>query len=72
MSDPVIKRRRRIYVDGEIAGWIVRYESGLFRAYIAAPGGFTVGDGATRRLAVDHAWSARCVLHSKSNPPTEE
>ena len=72
MSEPVIRRRRHVYADGELVGWIVRCEPGLYRAYIAAPGGFATGDGSTRKGAVEHAWSAHRVLHSRSNPPTEE
>jgi hypothetical protein len=72
VSEPVIKRRRRILVDGEVVGWIVRREPGLYRAYIAAPGGFATGDGSSRKVAAEYAWSARCVLYSRCNPPTEE
>jgi hypothetical protein len=72
MSEPVIKRRRRILVDGVLVGWIVRCEPGLYRAYVAVPGGYVTGDGSTRTGAAEHAWSARRVLTSEAQETTEE
>lgn len=73
MSGPVVRRRRYVLVDDKLVGWVIRRESGVFHAYILLPDlGCTVAAGTTRQEAADKAWSARCVLHSRCKPPTEE
>jgi hypothetical protein len=64
VTEPVLRRRCRIYVDGVYVGWVVKRE-GRFRAYVTHPqGGFMSVEGSSRRAAAQNAWSARCVLDS--------
>ncbi len=78
MNDLTIRRRRHIYADGQMVGWVIRRRRLLFHAYILLPNlGCTVAAGRTAYDAAAKAWSARCVLHSSGGataplPPTEE
>lgn len=74
-SEPRLKRRKYIVVDGETVGWIAARVEGLHHAFIAVGDGrWAHGVGATRERAMTKAWSARHVLCSESDneQPTEE
>lgn len=73
MTEPILRRRRRIMLDDRLVGWVVKLKGGGYRAYVERPDfGYINGDGRTREDAMREAWSARCVLNSVVQPTEEE
>jgi hypothetical protein len=73
VTEPVLRLRRRIVLDGLVVGWVAKRGHRHYRAYIERPGGgYLAAEGHTRREAMNEVWSARCVLHSVCKETTEE